>query len=50
MGGNIEEAAKANNALIPVFPLMFILTMIVIIFQVRSFAAMWLVLATAPLV
>ena len=28
---------------------MFILTMIVIIFQVRSFAAMWLVLATAPL-
>ncbi len=49
MGGNIEEAAKANNALVPVFPLMFILTMIVIIFQVRSFAAMWLVLATAPL-
>ena len=49
MGGNIEEAAKANNALVPVFPVMFILTMIVIIFQVRSFAAMWLVLATAPL-
>lgn len=49
MGGNIEEATKANNALLPVFPVMFILTMIVIIFQVRSFAAMWLVLATAPL-
>jgi multidrug efflux pump subunit AcrB len=49
MGGNIEEATKANNALAPVFPLMFILTMVVIIFQVRSFAAMWLVLATAPL-
>jgi multidrug efflux pump subunit AcrB len=49
MGGNIEEATKANNALLPVLPVMFILTMIVIIFQVRSFAAMWLVLATAPL-
>lgn len=49
MGGNIEEASKANDALIPVFPLMFVLTLIVIIFQVRSFSAMWLVVATAPL-
>ncbi|RUO97253.1 efflux RND transporter permease subunit [Hyphomicrobium sp.] len=49
MGGNIEEATKANDALVPVFPVMIALTMIVIIFQVRSFAAMWLVLATAPL-
>lgn len=49
MGGNIEEATKANDALVPVFPIMIALTMIVIIFQVRSFAAMWLVLATAPL-
>ncbi|HVJ78834.1 MAG TPA: efflux RND transporter permease subunit [Hyphomicrobium sp.] len=48
-GGNIEEATKANKALAPVFPVMFILTMIVIIFQVRSFSAMWMVLATAPL-
>jgi len=49
MGGNIEEATKANNALAPVFPIMFILTLIVIILQVRSFSAMWLVVATAPL-
>jgi multidrug efflux pump subunit AcrB len=49
MGGNIEEASKANDALIPVFPLMFVLTLIVIIVQVRSFSAMWLVVATAPL-
>lgn len=49
MGGNIEEAAKANEALLPVFPIMLTLTMVVIILQVRSFAAMWLVLATAPL-
>lgn len=49
MGGNIEEANKANAALLPVFPIMLILTMIVIMLQVRSFTAMWLVLATAPL-
>jgi multidrug efflux pump subunit AcrB len=49
MGGNIEEADKANQALAPVFPIMFILTLIVIMFQVRSFSAMWLVVATAPL-
>ena len=49
MGGNIEEASKANDALVPVFPLMFVLTLVVIIFQVRSFSAMWLVVATAPL-
>src|SRR6185312_4514341 len=49
MGGNIEEASKANDALVPVFPLMFVLTLVVIILQVRSFPAMWLVVATAPL-
>jgi multidrug efflux pump subunit AcrB len=49
MGGSIEEAAKANGALAVVFPLMFILMMVVIIFQVRSLSAMWMVLLTAPL-
>ena len=49
VGGNIEEADKANRALAPVFPILFILTLIVIILQVRSFSAMWLVVATAPL-
>jgi multidrug efflux pump subunit AcrB len=49
MGGNIEEASKANDALVPVFPLMLVLTLSVIIVQVRSFSAMWLVIATAPL-
>lgn len=49
MGGSIEEAGKANGALAVVFPLMFILMMIVIIFQVRSLSAMWMVLLTAPL-
>lgn len=49
MGGSIEEASKANAALAPIFPIMLLLMMIVIILQVRSFAAMAIVLLTAPL-
>ncbi|MCW6536899.1 efflux RND transporter permease subunit [Sphingomonas lycopersici] len=49
MAGSIEEAGKANAALAPVFPIMFVLMMIVIILQVRSLSAMWIVLLTAPL-
>lgn len=49
MGGSIEEAGKANLALAAIFPLMFILMMVVIIFQVRSLSAMFMVLLTAPL-
>lgn len=48
-GAALEEAAKANQALAKVFPVMLILMMIVIIFQVRSIAAMTMVLLTAPL-
>lgn len=49
MAGSIEEAAKANAALAPIFPIMIVLMMIVIILQVRSLSAMWIVLLTAPL-
>ncbi|WP_295688313.1 efflux RND transporter permease subunit [uncultured Nevskia sp.] len=45
----LEEAGKANAALAAVFPIMLILLTIVIIFQVRSIAAMAMVLLTAPL-
>jgi multidrug efflux pump subunit AcrB len=48
-GGNIEEAGKANKALVKVFPLMIVLMFAVIIFQVRSFSAMFMVVLTAPL-
>jgi multidrug efflux pump subunit AcrB len=48
-GGSIEEAGKANKALAPVFPIMFLLMMIVIMLQVRSFKDMTIVLLTAPL-
>ena len=49
MAGSIEESAKANAALAPIFPIMFVFMMIVIILQVRSLSTMWIVLLTAPL-
>jgi multidrug efflux pump subunit AcrB len=49
MAGSIEEAAKANAALLPLFPVMLALTLLIIIFQVRSIASMVMVLATSPL-
>jgi multidrug efflux pump subunit AcrB len=48
-GAALEEAGKANVALAAVFPIMIVLMMVVIIFQVRSLAAMAMVLLTAPL-
>jgi multidrug efflux pump subunit AcrB len=48
-GGALEEAGQANTALAAVFPMGFILMMLVIIFQVRSISAMLMVLLTAPL-
>lgn len=46
---SLEETNKANVALAAVFPIMIVLMMVVIIFQVRSMAAMAMVLLTAPL-
>ena len=48
-GGNIEDSLKANRALAPVFPIMLILTLFVIVVQVRSISAMFMVILTAPL-
>jgi multidrug efflux pump subunit AcrB len=45
----LEEAGKANAALGAVFPIMLVLMMTVIVYQVRSLAAMAMVLLTAPL-
>ncbi|MGF6491963.1 multidrug efflux pump subunit AcrB [Luteibacter sp. 621] len=47
--GALEEAGKANKALAAVFPLMLLLMMIVIVFEVRSLSGMLMILATAPL-
>jgi multidrug efflux pump subunit AcrB len=48
-GGNIEDSAKANSALLPVFPVMLLLTLLVLVLQTRSLSAMAMVFLTAPL-
>ena len=40
LAGSIEESAKANTALVKVFPIMLALMLTIIMFQVRSFSAM----------
>lgn len=47
--GSIEEAGKATRALVPLFPIMIAATLLIIILQVRSIAAMVMVFATSPL-
>ncbi|WP_245178270.1 efflux RND transporter permease subunit [Cupriavidus sp. AcVe19-1a] len=47
--GAIEESDKATKALLPLFPIMLALTLLIIILQVRSISAMVMVLATSPL-
>jgi multidrug efflux pump subunit AcrB len=49
MGGNIEDSAKANAALAPVFPVMILLTLLALVLQTRSLAATTIVFLTAPL-
>ncbi|WP_226797509.1 efflux RND transporter permease subunit [Cupriavidus necator] len=47
--GATEESDKATKALLPLFPIMLALTLLIIILQVRSISAMVMVLATSPL-
>lgn len=49
VGADVEESNKANVALVKIFPIMILLTMLVIMIQVRSFSGMVMVLLTAPL-
>ena len=48
-GGSIEESNKSMSAMLPLFPIMLAITLIIIIFQVRSMSAMVMVLLTSPL-
>jgi multidrug efflux pump subunit AcrB len=48
-GGSVEESKKADTALGLLFPPMILLMLIFIMLQVRSFATMFMVFATAPL-
>jgi len=47
--GAIEESGKATQAMLPLFPIMIALTLLIIIVQVRSMSAMVMVFMTAPL-
>src|SRR5205085_3711888 len=48
-GGAIEESAKANGALIAVFPVMAVVMLGLLMVQVQSFSRLILVFLTAPL-
>jgi multidrug efflux pump subunit AcrB len=48
-GGSVEESKKADTALGLLFPPMILLMLVFIMLQVRSFATMFMVFATAPL-
>ena len=47
--GSIEESGKASKAMLPLFPIMLSVTLLIIILQVRSISAMTMVFLTAPL-
>ena len=47
--GSIEESGKATVAMLPIFPIMIAITLLIIILQVRSFAVMVMVFLTSPL-
>lgn len=47
--GSIEESGKATQAMLPLFPIMLAITLIIIILQVRSISAMVMVFLTSPL-
>ena len=49
MGGSIEEAGKANAALVPIFPIMLMVTLLILVVQTRSLSGMAMVALTAPL-
>lgn len=47
--GSIEESGKATEAMLPLFPIMLAVTLLIIMFQVRSIPAMVMVFLTSPL-
>jgi multidrug efflux pump subunit AcrB len=49
MGGSIEESAKANSALLAIFPLMVLAMLVILMVQLQSFSLLALTLLTAPL-
>ncbi len=48
-GGAVEESDKANVALLQLFPLMILVMLTLLMFQLQSFSKLFLVFLTAPL-
>lgn len=48
-GGTVESSAKANNSIMAQLPLMALLMLVVLMFQLQSFQRLFLVLSVAPL-
>jgi multidrug efflux pump subunit AcrB len=49
MGGAIEESARANSALLAIFPVMIVAMLVILMIQLQSFSLLALTLLTAPL-
>ncbi|RZL31518.1 MAG: efflux RND transporter permease subunit, partial [Rubrivivax sp.] len=47
--GSIEESGKATVAMLPIFPIMLAVTLLILVLQVRSLAGMVMVFLTSPL-
>lgn len=47
--GSIEESGKATVAMLPLFPIMLAITLLIIVLQVRSISGMVMVFLTSPL-
>jgi multidrug efflux pump len=49
MGGAVEESAKANTALVAVFPVMIFVMLLLVMAQLQNFTRLALVMMSAPL-
>jgi multidrug efflux pump subunit AcrB len=49
VGGTVEESAKAQGSVAAVLPLMLVVTLTVLMFQLQGFSRLFLVLSVAPL-
>ena len=49
VGGSVEESDKAQTSVVAALPLMFVITLTVLMIQLQSFSSMVLVLSVAPM-
>jgi multidrug efflux pump subunit AcrB len=49
IGGAIEESSKANASIAAVFPVMILVMLVIVMFQLQDFARLGLVMMSAPL-